>query len=73
MAIETSFATHGVKYMTQQIKANINIVYHFACPCGHRWSEDYGSYYDMTAYEPEEGEVVECPKCKQELTLEILQ
>lgn len=53
------------------IKGTPKVVYAYQCPCGHRWTEDYGCSWDMTAYEPNEEDMVECPKCGKEYELEF--
>ncbi len=39
--------------------------------CGHRWSQDYGRVWDLSGYEPGEGEEIDCPKCKVLLIMKM--
>lgn len=41
--------------------ARCSYLWHFRClVCGYRWTMDTGSVHDMTAYEPCEGEEIDC-------------
>lgn len=54
--------------------ASCSYVWRFRCSvCGHRWKEDTGSVYDVTAYEPGDGEEIDCdnPECGATLVVKL--